>query len=309
MPRALVTGASGFAGGYLVRHLLQEGYEVIAGTHGKGELPEGCERVNLDVTDAPRMATAIEGYRPDEVYHLAGITRPASGDISAFYEVNFHGALNLLQAVGERSPRTAVLLVGSAYAYGKVDYPIPESRPLEPVNHYGVSKASVELLARTYVLQGLRVVLARPFNHSGPGQSPDFVLPTIVEQFAKVRSGEREPVIRLGNLESVRDFCDVRDVLHGYRLALAEGRSGAAYNFGSGQGFTVRQLFDLVREQSDMEVELVVEPSRVRATDMDYLVANTERSRTELGWTTGIPLHQTVREMLEAAFADRSGRQ
>lgn len=302
MPRALVTGASGFAGGYLVHHLLGLGYEVVGGVHGvRADVPDGCRPVALDVTDRESLREIVAETRPDEVYHLAGIARPVGGSVGEFYEVNFGGALNLLEAVREHAPEAGVLLVGSAYAYGRVDRPIPETEPLSPMNHYGVSKASADLLAYCYALEGMNVVRARPFNHSGPGQSPDFVLPTLIEQFAEIEAGKRETKVRLGNLESVRDFSDARDVARGYHLALQKGRSGEPYNFGSGRGTSVRELFELVREEAGLGVELEVEPSRVRATDIPYLVADVSKAREELGWEVEISLERTLRDMLDAA--------
>jgi len=172
MPRALVTGASGFAGAFLIQHLLDEGYEVTGSVHGpRKELPDGCRTVILDVTDRDALRRVVAETAPDEVYHLAGLTRPAGSAVEEFYRVNFNGALNLLEAVREAVPEAGVLLVGSAYAYGKADRPIAETKPLEPVNHYGVSKAAADMLGRSYTLQGLRVVNARPFNHSGQARA------------------------------------------------------------------------------------------------------------------------------------------
>ena len=195
----------------------------------------------------------------------------------------------------------SVFVVGSAYAYGRVDRPITETDPFDPMNHYGVSKAAADLLGRSYAAQGMRVVNARPFNHSGPGQSPDFLLPTLIKQFAEIKAGRREPVVKLGNLDSVRDLSDVRDVVRAYVLALRKGRPGEAYNVGSGQEKSVGDLFRLVRREAGVEVDLSVEPSRVRATDVPYLVADTGKAGRDLGWKPEIPLDRTVREMLAAA--------
>lgn len=302
MPRALVTGASGFAGPFLIEHLLDHGYEVTGGVHGPHKtLPGESRAVTLDVTDGEALRRVVAETAPDEVYHLAGLTRPASGAVGEFYAVNFGGALNLLEAVRQETPEAGVLLVGSAYAYARSDHPLSEDYPFGPVNHYGVSKASADLLGGSYALQGLRVINARPFNHSGPGQSPDFLLPTLVEQFAEIEAGREEPVVRLGNLDSVRDLSDARDVVRAYRLALQKGESGGAYNVGSGRGVSVREIFEIVSREADVEVELQVEPSRVRATDIPYLVADTGKAREKLGWETGIPLEETVRDMLRAA--------
>jgi GDP-4-dehydro-6-deoxy-D-mannose reductase len=302
MSRTLVTGASGFVGLFLICHLLAEGHEVVGTVHYSGkELPEGCRSVPLNMTDREAVRRAIAENSPDEIYHLAGVARPASGAVEELYEVNFGGALNLLEAVREEAPEADVLLVGSAYAYGRVDRPIIEADPLNPINHYGVSKAAADMLGYSYAVGGLRVVRARPFNHSGPGQSPDFLLPTLIQQSAEILAGRREPIIYLGNLNSVRDLSDVRDVVRAYGLILRNGRPGEAYNVGSGRGVSVRELFELVHQEVGVEVRLSVEPSRVRATDIPYLVANVGKAHRELGWEAKIPLEQTIKEMLEAA--------
>lgn len=301
MTQALVTGASGFVGPYLIRHLLDEGYEVVVGAvHGpEKRLPKGCLPVRLDITDKEALRQAVAETVPDEIYHLAGLTHPASGAVEEFYEVNLGGTLNLLEAVRQEAPGSRVLLVGSAYAYGRVDYPVAEADSFKPVNHYGVSKAAADMLGRSCALQGLRVVNARPFNHSGPGQSPDFLLPTLVEQFAEIRAGRRDPVIRLGNLDSVRDLSDVRDVVRAYHRILWKGRPGEAYNVGRGQGVSVRELFELVSREAGVEVDLIIEPARVRAADIPYLVADASKVRRELRWEPEIPLDKTVRDMLK----------
>src|ERR671933_87043 len=162
MPRALVTGASGFVGPFLIQYLLEQGYEVVGGIHGhEARSPEGYRQVSLDVTDRRELQRIVAETQPHEFYHLAGLTRPTSGAIDEFYRVNFGGALNLLEAVRQNAPESGVLLVGSAYAYGKVDHPIAETEPLEPVNHYGVSKASADLLGRSYAMAVLWVSRAR----------------------------------------------------------------------------------------------------------------------------------------------------
>lgn len=302
--KALITGASGFVGPYLARHLLECGYQVVAGTHPADSLPEGCQRVSLDVTDRQNLRSVLGEFSPDETYHLAGLTRPSGGVMEEFYRVNFHGALNLLESVREEAPNAAVLLVGSAYAYGRVDSLIRETTPLSPVNHYGVSKAAADMLGYSYALERLRVVRARPFNHSGPYQSPDFVLPSLVRQFAEIEAGQREPVIHLGNLEAVRDFSDVRGMVIGCRLALQEGRSGEAYNFGSGRGFSTRELYETICRETGIEAKLETEDARVRAQDIPYLVADVDKARGELGWETRLSLGQTIRDMFESSQRD-----
>jgi GDP-4-dehydro-6-deoxy-D-mannose reductase len=255
--------------------------------------------VRLDVTDRKAVQKVVAEVRPGEIYHLAGLTYPASRTVEEFYRVNFNGTLNLLETVREQMPESKVLLVGSAYIYGKLDHPITETECLNPINHYGASKASADLLGRSYALQGLNVVRARPFNHTGPNQRPDFVLPNLVQQFAEIRAGRRDPIIRLGNLDSIRDYSDVRDIVRGYCLALQNGRNGEAYNFGSGRGTSVRELYEMVYRTTRVKVQLKTEPSRGRTTDIPYLVADVSKAYRQLGWKAEIPLHHTIQKMLQ----------
>ena len=161
------------------------------------------------------------------------------------------------------------------------------------------------MLGRTYALEGLRIVNVRPFNHSGAGQGTDFILPALVQQFVEIKLGKREPVVHLGNLDSVRDFSDVRDIVRGYYLALKKGRAGEAYNLGSGHKVSVLELYELVQQEAGVEAELRVEPSRVRAMDIPCLVADVSKAYRALEWKPEIPLRQTIRDMLDA-FQDRS---
>lgn len=293
--RTLITGASGFVGPYLARHLVELGAEVRGGSLA-GDASDDPHTVKLDVTDSAQVLQVMREVQPHEVYHLAGVTRPASGDTAAFYTVNLHGTLNVLEAAQQVG--AAVLVVGSAYVYGAQAGALSEQAELRPVNHYGSSKAAADLAAISYALSGSRVVRVRPFNHVGPGQSPDFLLPTLVQQLAKIEAGVLEPVIKLGNLDSVRDFTDVRDIVRAYPKLLREGKNGEVYNLASGRGVSVRELADVVLSRAEREVKLTTEPGRVRATDIPYLVGDATRARQTIGWRPEIPLETTLDEML-----------
>jgi GDP-4-dehydro-6-deoxy-D-mannose reductase len=299
MTRALVTGGTGFAGRFLVQHLAAEGVDVHATSHGGHESAPGAATVHaLDVRDATAVDALVDALRPDEIYHLAGVTRPASGDVAGFYDVNLGGARNVLEALRTRTPQARVLLVGSAYAYAPCTEPITEDWPIAPRNHYGASKAAAEMLGRAYAAEGLHVVLARPFNHSGPGQSPDFVLPTIVRQVrTAIADGRTSVTLQLGNLDPVRDISDVRDVVAGYTRAIRLGEPGEAYNLASGSGHSIRELVEIVRSACDVEVLIATDTSRVRAADVSTLVGSISKLQG-LGWSPLIGLQATVMDML-----------
>ncbi len=294
MRKVLITGAQGFAGGYLAEHLRSQGHEVW-GTTSRAEATD--ERTyQLDIRDAAQTAEVVRGLEPHDIYHLAGITRPALGLVSEYYDVNLYGTLNILEAAKTVSAR--VLVVSSAYVYGAHDTPIDEDTPLRPVNHYGSSKAAADLAAISYALNGLHVVRVRPFNHVGPGQSPNFVLPTLVRQLAEIEAGTQEPVFKLGNVDSVRDFCDVRDMVRAYPLLLDRGDVGAVYNLASGQGIAVRTLAEKVMALSDAEVRLDIDPARQRTTDIPYLVGDPSRAEAASGWHRETALTTTLQDMI-----------
>ena len=295
MPRALVTGSSGFVGPYLARHLKTLGYEVWGGSLSE-TASDDYQSVFLDVTQAEQVEQVVRDLAPDEIYHLAGVTRPALDSVKDFYDVNLYGTLNVLGAA--KSVQASVLVVSSAYVYGRHDEVLTEDAQLRPVNAYGSSKAAGDLSAISYALDGLRVVRARPFNHSGPGQSPDFVLPTLVKQLARIEAGRVPPVLKLGNLDTVRDFSDVRDVVRAYPLLLKHGRNGAVYNLASGVGTSVRELAERVMSLSKVRVRLETEPSRVRTTDIPFLVGDAAKARNAAGWEPEYTLEHTLQDML-----------
>ncbi len=291
---ALITGGGGFVGGYLKAHLEALGEGVWTGVFRDD--PPGDQRVKLDVRDGAAVRAVFRELQPREVYHLAGVTRPALGQLADFYNVNLQGTLNVLEAAAEVG--AAVLVVSSAYVYGAQTGALAETAPLNPVNHYGASKLAAEFASFPYALSGRRVVRVRPFNHVGPGQSPDFLLPTLVQQLARIEAGQLGPTLELGNLSSVRDFTDVRDVVRAYPKLLREGENGEVYNLASGRGVSVKELVELVLARAQREVELISEPARTRQTDIPELVGNADKARAAVGWRPTILLEATLDEML-----------
>lgn len=299
--RALITGGTGFAGQFLARHLLADGVAAHVTTVGTAHDGTVGTVHRCDVRDAAATLALIRDVQPDEIYHLAGVTRPAANALDAFYDVNVGGARSVLDAAATAGASARVLLVGSAYIYAPSDAPIPETWPIEPRSHYGASKAASEMIGRAYAAEGLHVVLARPFNHSGPGQPPDFVLASIVAQVATaLQRGDSEVTLELGNLEPVRDISDVRDIVASYVRLLRNGESGGAYNVGSGQGHSIKELIDLVAAATGVEVAVTSTARRMRVEVFPRLVADIGRAR-QLGARPGIPLEDTIRDMTAAA--------
>jgi nucleoside-diphosphate-sugar epimerase len=270
MSRVLVTGCSGFTGHHLAQRLQASGQEVFD--------PEADGRT-FDLTRPETLAAVIAEARPDYVIHLAAQSFVAHEDASAFYRVNTVGTTRLLDALlacGTRPRR--VVLASSANVYGNaVADPITEATPAAPVNHYAASKVAMELLAATYA-DRLPIVITRPFNYTGPGQSAQFLVPKLVEHFA-----DRRPAIELGNLDVVRDFSDVRAVVEAYVRLLSVEKAPSVVNLCSGVGRSLRQVMDDLTELSGHRIEVRVNPAFVRASEVHRLVGSAATLRDSLG--------------------------
>lgn len=304
--RALITGASGFAGSWLCRECAAAGDDVVAVSR-RGTVPDGCGRaVAVDLRDAPAVRDLVRSARPDVVYHLAALTsvgRSWEAPSQTLTE-NAQTTVAVLEALRDLGGPVRVVWVSSCEVYGEpATLPASEDAPLRPANPYAVSKASAELLARVYAdAHGLDLVVARPFSHSGPGQRPIFLLSNLARQAA---TGRREGVARLevvtGNPDTRRDFTDVRDVVRAYRL-LGTGEPGdgtSVFNVSSGVSVSAREQVALLSELTvPMAVELVVDPQRVRAHEVMDLRGDPSRLTAATGWRPRIPLRQTMRDTI-----------
>jgi GDP-4-dehydro-6-deoxy-D-mannose reductase len=314
--RVLITGAGGFAGQYLIRELLARGATRVTGGAYNGRAPadgvlteEERSAVRwrpLDVTSQASVRALVEEAEPEQVYHLAGQASVGQsfGDPLGTWEVNATGTLRLLRALQDGGGGSRVLVVSSAEVYGtvpEVEQPIREDRPLRPVSPYGASKMAAEAAALSAAASGdLAVVVARSFNHAGPGQDRRFLLPSMAQQLHQVRRGARAPELRVGNLEARRDFLDVRDVARAYARLMEEGENGGIYNVCSGEARSLRELVETLVRLSGTGARIVVDPERFRPTDMRLLVGSATRLRA-LGWTPQVPLEETMNDLLERA--------
>ncbi len=303
--RALVTGACGFVGRHLVDHLCAAGDEV-RGT----VLPSLINRsypvpvVPLDVTDAAACRRVIEEYRPEVVYHLAGMAfaPEAEEDVNRTLVVNVGATINIFKACHEIGHGATVLLVSSADMYGRVepeDLPLDESSAVRPATSYGLSKLMAELVPGRYTQFGrVRSVIARPFNHIGPGQNERFVTSNFAKQLALIAAGRAAPVLQVGNLEARRDFSDVRDVVAGYRLAALKGEG--LYTFCSGRAVSIRSLLDQLIERAGVTVEVTTDPARLRPAETPEIVGSYAKAERELGWRPSVSLEQSLSDIYAA---------
>ncbi len=274
---------------------------------GLGQPPDGTPLAawyDADLLDAERLDAALAASMPDSVVHLAGQSSAGRShdDPVGTFRANVLATWNLLEAVRRRAPSARVLVVGSGEIYGPQPEGtrVPEETQFSPVNPYGLSKAAADVLAdRWGRLHELDVVRTRSFAHAGPGQDTRFVLPSIARQLVQIEQGAAEPVLRVGNLDVVRDLADVRDIVEAYGLLLERGEPGVAYNVGRGEGFrlseTVEQLVRLAR----VRVRIEVDSARLRPADVPYLVGDCSRLRRATGWEPRFPLDRTLSDVLE----------
>ncbi len=287
---ALITGASGFVGCHLVPRLLAEGWRVTA------------YDLELDVVDGDAVQAAFDRDKPDAVIHLAAqasvsLSRSAP---ALTHRVNYFGTLSVLRAALHCESRPRLLLIGSGDQYGTTrpgSPPFAEDAPLHPGSAYARSKAEAEQLASTYSNAGVDVVSVRAFNHAGPGQSPTYVLSSFARQIAQVELGMREPVMHVGNLESVRDIIDVNDVVEAYRLLLDRRVAPRVYNVAGGIGRSIGELLEGLLAHASQRPAIKIDPALVRPTD--YSVGDPGRIRAATGWKPSIPIETTLSSMLD----------
>lgn len=308
--RALITGAGGFVGGHLGNHLLAHTDWELLGTVYPEPVqdPQPRERLRLvhaDLREAQHVAGLVAWFEPDVVFHLAAQSSVSSSFSDPWYtlENNIRGELNLLEAVRRAERPTRVLVIGSNEEYGQPrpeELPLTEESPLRPASPYAVSKVAQDFLGLQYYLSyGVEVIRLRPFNHTGPGQSPRFVVPAFASQIARIEAGLQEPVVRVGNLEVARDFTDVRDIVRAYHLAAVEAEPGEVYNLASGRPRSVRALLETLLSFSGVEIRVGVDPSLYRPADVPVVYGSAQKFRRRTGWEPQIPLEQTLRDTLE----------
>ena len=280
--KILLTGSAGFTGHH---------FAVSAQAAGHAVLP-----LQADLTDKAAVAAEVRHAAPAAVVHLAAISFVGHADDSDFYRVNVIGTMNLLAALAALPhPPAKVLLASSANIYGNCDAsPITEDQPPAPVNHYAASKLAMEHMARTWS-ERLPIVITRPFNYTGAGQGGQFLIPKLVDHFAR-----KAPRIELGNLHVQREFNDVRMVCNAYMALLNHGQAGQAYNVCTGQTYTLQNVLDLLKAITGHTLDVQVNPAFVRANEVHRLCGNPAKLQACVGPTSPIALADTLRAMLAA---------
>ena len=312
--RVLVTGASGFVGRHLVDTLAHErGEAAVAGLVRPGTAAEGrIETIPCDLDDQSAVLRALERARPEQVVHLAAQSSPRLSfeDPEGTLRTNVFGLLHILEAVRRLALRPRILVIGSAEEYGAVDAqagPVGEDAPLLPRSPYAASKVAQAVLARQYAAShGIDVVLTRTFNHTGPGRGKDFAESSFARQIARVEAGAQPPVLAVGNLDTVRDFTDVRDVCRAYAALLERGVSGETYNVCSGTGVRIGAILDELLSLAAVRPDVRVDAARLRASDNPVVVGNPAKLRAATAWQPQLPLRRTLADLL-AYWRERTG--
>lgn len=291
----LLTGAGGFVGRHLVPAL-------------RAAFPEArLHTAPFDVTDRTAVESAVRTAQPDACLHLAAIAAipAARQDPDRAWDVNLRGTLNLARAVLEHAPQCQFLFPASADAYGasfKSGLPLTEEAPLAPLNVYGATKAAASMAVNAMAAEGLRAVSLRPFNHTGPGQTPDFVVPSFARQVARIEAGLQAPVITVGALDSWRDFLDVRDVCAAYVESVRQAdriAPGLVLNVASGVPRRVGDILEQLIRIGGVRAEVETEASRLRPADIPTATGDATRIRALLGWQPQTAWDQTLRDVLD----------
>lgn len=307
MKKALIIGASGFVGPYLAAQLSGEsGMKVYATKLPQGELDDiQAEVCNLDIMNKEEIVDLLYKIRPDYIFHLAAQSSVAVSwkNPGLTIDVNIKGSVNVLDAVRELYYKPRVLLIGSGEEYGHIrpgETPISEDNHLRPGNLYAATKVCQNMIAKIYTTAyDMELIMVRAFNHIGPKQAPIFVVSDFCKQVVEIEKGVREPVMMVGNLKAMRDFTDVRDVVRAYALLVEHGKAGETYNVGSGHAVSIQDVLDLIISQSSAEVEVKVDPNKIRPVDVPIIEADTTKLREATGWERKIPLEQTIRETMD----------
>ncbi len=312
MTTILITGVGGFAGSHLAEFLLQQHpqcalHGILRDAEKTENIRSFADRIQLhkcDIVDFQSVFTVLKEVKPDVIFHLAGQAFvPSSFERTAeTFSINVIGAINIFEAVKACDITPRILITTSGEIYGDADgLPLhTEATVPRPVNPYAASKTSIDYIAQTYrSFEGLDIIIARPFNHTGPRQKPSFVCSSLARQIAVNIKQKKEPVLHVGNIKARRDFTDVRDVVRGYwMISQTHDEKHFIFNVCSGNIFSIEEIIHLYEEISGIKFSLDVEPKRLRGYDIQLLAGKADLLREETGWQSTIPFRQTLADLL-----------
>ncbi|MCX7974291.1 MAG: GDP-mannose 4,6-dehydratase [Candidatus Aminicenantes bacterium] len=304
--KVLITGATGFVGQYLLKFLEEKEFLVFGTSFPENPQPWQKNIIYLDLRQEKEVYELIRRLKPDWIFHLAAMSNVGQSweKRREVMETNVMGYFYLLEACRRFQPQARLLYVSSSDVYGftgadNSNRALNEEAPLRLINPYAFTKACGEGLSRFYFnCEGLQIVIARSFPHTGPGQSSDFVCSDWARQIARIEVGLAEPEIKVGNINLERDYSDVRDVVRAYFLLMLKGRAGEIYNVCSGRTVKLKEILELLLSLSNLQVKIVVDEKRIRRLDIDRLAGDNRKIKEETGWQPEIPLEKTLRDLL-----------
>lgn len=305
--KALIIGAAGFVGNYLIKHI-QETYDwKLVATKLENETLEydNIQVYNLNILYKEEITALLKEMQPDYIFYLA-----AQSSVSLSWknplltvDINIKGCLNLLECLRELEQNPRILLIGSGEEYGYIqpeDTPVKETTVLAPGNIYAATKACQNMLGTIYArAYNMNIILVRAFNHVGPGQTPTFVVSDFCRQVALIENGKQAPVIKVGNLEAMRDFTDVRDVVRAYGMLIQKGVKGYTYNIGSGHAVRIRSLLENILKLSTVPITVEIDSAKLRPLDIPIIEADISKLTECISWKPEIPQIQTLQETLD----------
>ncbi len=311
MEKVLITGITGFVGSHLSEFLLAKKLEIYgierwrSRTENINHITDKLKLIKADMRDAHSIEQVISKIEPDYIFHLAAQSYvPMSWNAPAdTLETNVIGTVNLFEAIRKSKINPKIHVAGSSEEYGMVyknELPIKETNPLRPLSPYGVSKVSQDVLSYQYNKSyGLKIVVTRAFNHTGPRRGDVFVTSNFAKQVVEIEKGKKKPIIEVGNLEAKRDFSDVRDVVRAYWLAINKCDFGEAYNICSGKAISMKELLDLILSMSKVKgIKIVKDPARMRPSDVPVLLGDCSKFKKKTGWKPEIPFEKTMEDLM-----------
>lgn len=310
VPKIVVTGGAGFVGLHLTKLLRQRfpaSSSVISTSKTSCMGPDGIEFEALDVSDKHFVEDRIRAIQPSHVIHLAGFASvaDAQNNSEATWNLNVYATLNIANAILKHAPECVLIFAGSGEVYGSTAKSVAilgEDSLLAPANEYGATKAAADLSLGALAHHGLKLIRFRPFNHTGPGQSDQFVIPAFAQQIARIEAGLQPPTMNVGNLAAQRDFLDVRDVAAAYVLAVERSQeipNGTIMNLASGIPRRIGDMLEYLTSLSTAKINIQLDPARQRPSEIACYVGNADRARSLLGWEPRYPISSTLSDVLD----------
>lgn len=302
--KVLITGIDGFVGKYLSEYLLEKEYEVYGTTISDNYENEKVRIYKMDLLNKENVNDVINEIKPDRIFHLAGQSAVGLSwkEPNLTININVNGTLNLLEAVRVSCISSKILIVGSSDQYGVIrpeECPVNEEHVQNPQSPYGISKKTQEEMSMLYVrAYGMNVIMVRPFNHIGAGQGENFVVADFASKIAEIERGA-EPVLKVGNLDTFRDFTDVKDIVRAYELLLKNGKIGEVYNVGSGKEIKVSEILEKLLKMSTKKIKVEIDKEKFRPVDVPIIVCDNRKIKEDTGWKPEISIDVTLKEILE----------